>query len=135
MTNRIEKMSWENMTLSTKSRREQGVRERGGENDYYGQKDKRRKSSCYRRMGPATAGREAVCFICNGTRHQHGQCPNHPLCYNCKCSGHKAMFCPAKKGLRNYGFGIPGAGFFNIHIPTKAREGKKAGPYCLWFRH
>ena len=68
---------------------------------------------------------EAVCFICNGTGHQHGQCPNHPLCYNCKCSGHKAMFCPAKKGLRNCGFGIPGAGFFSIHIPTDKGKGRK----------
>lgn len=57
------------------------------------------------------------CFNCNETGHHHTQCTNHPFCYSCKKSGHKAHNCLDKIELKNCGFGMPGMGFYSIHIP------------------
>jgi hypothetical protein len=36
------------------------------------------------------------------------------------------VVCPEKRGLRLCGYGIPGQGFYSIHIPTEKKEsGKK----------
>jgi hypothetical protein len=52
-------------------------------------------------------------------------CKNPPFCYCCKKSGHRSSVCPEKRGLRLCGFGIPGQGFYNIHIPTDKAKSKK----------
>jgi hypothetical protein len=56
------------------------------------------------------------CFNCDGTGHMWKDCTNPPFCYSCKKSGHRSSVCPEKRGLRLCGFGIPGQGFYSIHI-------------------
>jgi hypothetical protein len=58
------------------------------------------------------------CFNCDGTRHMRKDCTNPPFCYCCKKSGHRSLVCPEKRGLRLCGFGIPGQGFYSMHIPS-----------------
>jgi hypothetical protein len=50
-------------------------------------------------------------------------CRNPPFCYCCKKSGHRSSACPEKRGLKMCGFGIPGQGFYSIHLPVE-REAK-----------
>jgi hypothetical protein len=65
------------------------------------------------------------CFNCDGTGHMRKDCKNPPFCYCCKKSGHRSSVCPEKRGLRLCGFGIPGQGFYSIHIPTYKAKSKK----------
>lgn len=62
------------------------------------------------------------CFNCNETGHHHTQCVNPPFCYNCKKMGHKAHDCLDKIELKNCGFGMPGMGFYSIHIPISEQS-------------
>jgi hypothetical protein len=72
------------------------------------------------------------CFNCDGTGHMRKDCKNPPFCYCCKKSGHRSSVCPEKRGLKLCGFGIPGQGFYNIHIPTKPNLKRKSGEFWLW---
>jgi hypothetical protein len=65
------------------------------------------------------------CFNCDGTGHMRKDCKNPPFCYCCKKSGHRSSVCPEKRGLRLCGFGIPGQGFYSIHISTDKAKSKK----------
>jgi hypothetical protein len=47
-----------------------------------------------------------------------------PFCYCCEKPGHRSSVCPEKKGLRLCGFGLPGQGFYSIHVPND-KEVKK----------
>lgn len=58
------------------------------------------------------------CFNCNETGYHHTQCVNPPFCYSCKKTGHKAHNFLDKIELKNCGFGMPGMGFYSIHIPV-----------------
>jgi hypothetical protein len=41
---------------------------------------------------------------------------NPPFCYCCKKYGHTSSACPEKRGLKMCGYGIPGQGFYSIHL-------------------
>jgi hypothetical protein len=47
-------------------------------------------------------------FNCNRDGHFQDSCTNLPFCYTCKKDDHRAMSCPAKKGLnlRICGYGM-----------------------------
>jgi hypothetical protein len=59
--------------------------------------------------------------------HFEASYTNPPFCYNCRNVGHRAMYCPAKKGLnmRICGFRMPGQGFYNIQVPEDEENGKE----------
>jgi hypothetical protein len=44
-----------------------------------------------------------------------------PFYYNCRKDGHRAMSCPAKKGLnlKICGYGMPGQAFYSISMPEE----------------
>jgi hypothetical protein len=44
---------------------------------------------------------------------------NPPFCYCCKKYGHTSSACPEKRGLKMCGYGIPGQGFYSIHLPVE----------------
>lgn len=52
-------------------------------------------------------------------------CTNPPFCYCCKKSGNRSATCPEKRGLRLCGFGLPGNGFYSIHISAEKEVKKK----------
>jgi hypothetical protein len=53
------------------------------------------------------------------TSRHHVATPPPSFCYNYRKDGHRAMSCPAKKGLnlRIYGYGMPGQAFYSISMP------------------
>lgn len=65
------------------------------------------------------------CFNCNLFGHFQKDCTNPPFCYCYKKSGHRAPVYPEKRGSRLCGFGMPGQGFYSVHIPTDKEEKMK----------
>lgn len=60
------------------------------------------------------------CFRCRQTGHHQTRCNNPPMRYKCKKSGHLATSCPVEKkyqGLKPFGFGILGQGFYSLQVP------------------
>lgn len=66
-----------------------------------------------------------MCYNCHQIGHHKSQCPNPSFCYTCKQSGHIATKCPSarvKKGMRLYGFGMPGQLFYSLTVPVENVE-------------
>jgi hypothetical protein len=60
-----------------------------------------------------------LCHNCNLIGHLRKDYVNPPFCYCCKKSGHRSSACPEKRGLKLCGYGIPGQGFYSIHLPIE----------------
>lgn len=73
-----------------------------------------------------TANADVHCFNCNKSGHYQKDCKSPPYCFCCKKDGHKSSDCPKKKGLRVYGLGLPGQGFYSIRVPVKESVKKGA---------
>nr|XP_020165384.1 proline-rich protein 36-like [Aegilops tauschii subsp. strangulata] len=59
------------------------------------------------------------CFNCGLVGHYQVECPNPPMCYLYKESGHPAALCsdsPVTEELMMYSHGIEGFGFFHIEV-------------------
>lgn len=72
-----------------------------------------------------TGASKIKCFKCGREGHHQANCPNPSLCYSCHSSGHISAHCPAnlmKKGVQLYGFGIPGQGFYSLHVELIENE-------------
>lgn len=68
------------------------------------------------------------CFKCGKEGHHQANCTNPPICYKCHSTGHIAAHCPLnpmlsdKKGVKLCGFGIPGQGFYSLHVGVNEEE-------------
>lgn len=61
-----------------------------------------------------------ACFRCLQAGHHQARCTNPLVCYKCKKTGHMTLGCSEEKrnqGLKLFGFGIPGEGFYSLQIP------------------
>jgi hypothetical protein len=117
-----DRMEWEEQELRAKLKRGQEEWRPGEQNQWNKQREEAWEARGGRGKTPQT--RTDLCFNCNLTGHLRKDCSNPPYCYCCKRPGHRSSTCPEKKGLKLYGFGIPGQGFYNFHLPND-REVKK----------
>uniref|UniRef100_J3N0S4 CCHC-type domain-containing protein n=1 Tax=Oryza brachyantha TaxID=4533 RepID=J3N0S4_ORYBR len=88
-------------------------------------RDGGRRDSDQRGAAPKTL---IKCFKCGKEEHHQANCANPPLCYACHNTGHIALNCSLhvqKRGIKLVGFGIPGQGFFSLHIDIPAAESEK----------
>ncbi|CAN6372066.1 unnamed protein product [Urochloa humidicola] len=119
-TDERDRLEREEQDLRAKLRREQEERN-------FGQRENRNKEEGGESKNKGKAGFAPVenhCFNCNLSGHFRKDCTNPPFCYCCKKSGHRSSVCPEKRGLRLCGFGMPGQGFYSIHLPTDKEERK-----------
>lgn len=73
-------------------------------------------------------GGRIKCFKCGREGHHQATCANPPLCYSCHSSGHIASNCPmslSKRGVKLCGFGIPGQGFYSLHVDATETSGTR----------
>jgi hypothetical protein len=114
-----ERMEKEEMDLRAKLRRE---REDRRANEEYQRKSNVEVAEFRGRGKGMQNSNEYHCFNCDKTGHLRKDFPNPPFCYCCKKSGHRSVVCPKKRGLRLCGYGIPGQGFYSIHIPNDKKD-------------
>jgi hypothetical protein len=118
-----ERMEWEEKDLRAKLKKGQEEWRSGEQNQWNRHREEFWDNKGGRGKIPQT--RADLCFNCNLTGHLRKDCLNPPYCYCCKKSGHRSSTCPEKRGLKLYGFGIPGQGFYNFHLPTEKEVRKK----------
>jgi hypothetical protein len=95
-----------------------GAEERDGKVDHR-EVDPRPKVRREADSGRSGHGGPTHCFNCNRDDYFQVSCTNPLFCYSCKKEGHRAMSCPAKKGLnlKIYRYGMPGHAFYSISMP------------------
>jgi hypothetical protein len=114
-----ERVDWEEQELRAKLKRGQDERRANEHNQW----NRHREEAWEARKGKVNLNQAELCHNCNLTSHLRKDCRNPPFCYCCKKSGHRSSACLEKRGLKMCGFGIPGQGFYSIHLPVE-REAK-----------
>jgi hypothetical protein len=109
-----ERADWEEQELRAKLKRVQDER-RANELNHW---NIQREDVWDARKGKSNQMQAELCHNCNLTGHLRKDCVNPPFCYCCKKFGHRSSACPEKRGLKMCGYGIPGQGFYNIHLPV-----------------
>jgi hypothetical protein len=117
-----DRLDREEQDLRAKLRREQEERKNREQGFQGNQKDDQWDNRGRNRGNQSLAEH---CFNCDRPGHLRKNCTNPPFCYCCKKSGHRSATCPEKRGLRLCGFGLPGNGFYSIHIPAEKEVKKK----------
>ena len=72
---------------------------------------------------------KGICFRCLQSGHHQARCTNPPACYKCKKIGHTGSSCPddnKQHGLKLFGFGVPGKGFYQVQVPGMQTEQQSA---------